>query len=283
MGGTEMKRLIAGLLMLLLLCPVLTACGKEEPLEPWVMPAVDQKPTPVPTPMPVFGGGSPERYVWNEAALLLMNNPGAAPGSLQENYTHRQCLALFPYNFLPSSIFGESYASYEKLSIKRVNHDVMLDGQGQLAEHAYIEFQYLPKSGKEEKGITVMAELCSLEAAQEIYNGLYPHLMMPQGERLRVSTYYLKDFVLAKVEQQRVAQILKLTPSSYFIDSRRALAEDESFRPQRQILLTVTCGLDMSDEEFIAAACYLLRFSDGSEIVTPEPSRLPKMGEKGAA
>ena len=53
--------------------------------------------------------------------------------------------------------------------------------------------------------------------------------------------------------------------------------------PARQILLTVTCGLNMSDEEFIAAVCSLLRFSDGSEIVTPEPSRLPVFGEKGAA
>ena len=278
-----MKRMIAGLMAILLLCPLFTACGKEEPLEPWEMPAVEAKPTPVRTAAPVFGGGSPENYVWNEAALLLMNNPGAAPGSAQATYTHKQCAALFPYNFLPSAVFGESYAAYEKLSLKRTDHDVMLDGAGQLAEHAYIEYKYLPKSGKEDEGLFVMAELCSLEAAQEIYNGLYPHLMMPQGERLRMSTYYLKDFVLAKVEEQRVAQILKLTPSSYFVDSRRMIAEDPGFVPQRQVLLTVTCGLNMSDEEFIAAVCYLLRYSDGSEIVTPEPSRLPVFGEKGAA
>ena len=275
-----MKRMI---MLLLALCLLLTACGKEEPLEPWQMPTVDAKPTPVPTAAPSFGGGSPERYVWNEAALLMMNNPGAAPGSRQENYTHKQCAALFPYNFLPSAVFGESYAGYEKLSLRKTAHDVLLDENGQLAEHSYIEFQYLPKSGKEEDGLYVMAELCSLEQAQEIYNGLYPHLMMPQGVRLQTSTYYLKDFVLAKVEEQRIAQILKLTPSSYFADSRRMMAEDASFVPQRQILLTVTCGLNMSDEEFIAAACYLLRYSDGSEIVTPEPSRLPTFGEKGAA
>jgi len=274
-----MKRMI----ILLALCLLLTACGKQEPLEPWQMPAVDSKPTPVPTAAPSFGGGSPERYVWNEAALLLMNNPGAAPDSRQENYTHKQCAALFPYNFLPSAVFGESYAGYEKLSLRKTAHDVLLDENGQLAEHSYIEFQYLPKSGKEEDGLYVMAELCSLEQAQEIYNGLYPHLMMPQGVRLQTSTYYLKDFVLAKVEEQRIAQILKLTPSSYFADSRRMMAEDASFVPQRQILLTVTCGLNMSDEEFIAAASYLLRYSDGSEIVTPEPSRLPTFGEKGAA
>ncbi len=122
-----------------------------------------------------------------------------------------------------------------------------------------------------------------MEAAREIYNGLYPHLMMPQGTRLQLSTYYLKDFVLAKVGEQRVAQFMKLTPASYFSDARKAMAGDESFVPQRQVFMTLTCGLKMSDEEFIAAACYLLRYSDGSEIVTPEPSRLPQKGEKGAA
>ena len=89
--------------------------------------------------------------------------------------------------------------------------------------------------------------------------------------------------MLIRVGEQRAAQILKLTPSSYFSDSRAALTENEDYVPARQILLTVTCGLNMSDEEFIAAVCTLLRFSDGSEIVTPEPSRLPAFGEKGAA
>ena len=242
-----MKRMIALLLAVLILCPALSACGKEPELEPWEMPTVDSKPTTAPTAAPAFGGGSPERYVWNEAALLLMN---------MENV---------------------------KVDDKGADHAVLLDGEDQLAEHAYIEYQYLPKSGKEDEGLFVMAELCSLEAAQEIYNGLYPHLLMPQGEKLRTSTYYLKDFVLAKIEDQRIAQILKLTPSSYFTDARRMQAEDPDYTPQRQILLTVTCGLSMSDEEFIAAVCNLLRFSDGSEIVTPEPSRLPGKGEKGAA
>ena len=45
----------------------------------------------------------------------------------------------------------------------------------------------------------------------------------------------------------------------------------------------MTCGVQMSDEAFTAAVCDLLTFSDGSEIVTPEPSRLPVFGEKGAA
>ena len=278
-----MKRIIAWGLVLCLLCPMLAACEKRPELEPWEMPTVDAKPTPTPTAAPSFGGGSPERYVWNEAAFVNMANPGAAPDSIQETRTHKECLALFPYTFLPASVFGESYAAYDKLSLKKTQHDVMLDAEGRLAEHAYIEFQYLPKSGKEDEGLYVMAELCSLDAAQEIYNGAYPHIIMPEGERLRLSTYYLKDFVLAKVGEQRVAQVLKLTPASYFADARRALAEDEGFVPQRQVFLTLTCGLNMSDEEFIAAVCYLLRYSDGSEIVTPEPSRLPVFGEKGAA
>ena len=31
-----------------------------------------------------------------------MNNPGALKTSTQETRTHKQCMALFPYNFLPS-------------------------------------------------------------------------------------------------------------------------------------------------------------------------------------
>ena len=57
----------------------------------------------------------------------------------------------------------------------------------------------------------------------------------------------------------------------------------EVYNPARQVFLTVTCGVQMSDEAFTAAVCDLLTFSDGSEIVTPEPSRLPVFGEKGAA
>ena len=278
-----MRRLIAALLLLCLLSALLAGCGKEKELEPWKMPEVDAKPTPVRTPIPTFGGGSPERFVWNEAAFFNMNNPGALKTSTQETRTHKQCMALFPYNFLPSAVFAESYASYPKLSLKKAEHEVLLDTRGELAEHAYIEYQFLPKGGKEEDALYVMAELCSYDAARDIYNGNYPHLIMPESERLQLSTYYLKDFVLAKVGEQRVAQILKLTPSSYFSDARRQSEDDPNFVPQRQILLTLTCGLNVSDEEFIAAACYLLRFSDGSEIVTPEPSRLPVFGEKGAA
>ena len=282
-----MRRLIAALLLLCLLSALLAGCGKEKELEPWKMPEVDAKPTPVRTPIPTFGGGSPERFVWNEAAFFNMNNPGALKTSTQETRTHKQCMALFPYNFLPSAVFAESYASYPKLSLKKTEHEVLLDSRGELAEHAYIEYQFLPKGGKEEDALYVMAELCSYDAAWEIYGGVYPHVLMPEGERMQNSSSYLRDFVLFRVGQQRAAQFMKLTPSSYFADSRRAMAEageaGEVFVPARQVFLTVSCGLNMSDEEFTAAVTTLLRFSDGSEIVTPEPSRLPVFGEKGAA
>ena len=276
-----MKAWIAVLLVLTLLLP-LAGCGQEQELEPWEMPAVDAPPTPVRTPIPSFGGGSPERYVWNEADFLNMSLPGAV-AARQENFTHRQTLALFPYNFLPSAVFGSSHTAYDTLSIKRTSHEVMLDENGELAEHAYVEFAYLPKSGKEDEGLYVMAELCSYREALDIYNGNYPHLILPEGESLRLSTWYLKEFALARVGEQRAAQLMKLTPASYFTDSQQRLSEDASFVPARQIFLTVTCGLKMSDEEFLAAVTELLGFSDGSEIVTPEPSRLPVFGEKGAA
>ena len=84
-----------------------------------------------------------------------------------------------------------------------------------------------------------------------------------------------------------MAQILKLPSSSYFTDAEKAAADatenGEEYVPARQILLTITCGENMSDEEFIAAVCTLLKFSDGSEITAPEESRLPVPGEKGAA
>ncbi len=281
-----MKKRIAALLALLLLV-TLAGCGRDEELGPWTMPAVDTKPTPEPTEPPSFGVTDPERIVWNEAAYLNMDQPGPAPDSTETKLTHRQTAALFPYNFLPAAIFGESYAPYEKLGLKKTEHEVALDADGALAEHASVEFVYLPKSGKPDEGLYVRAELCSYEAAREIYNGVFPHVLMPEGERMQRSTTYLRDFVLFRVGQQRAAQFMKLTPSSYFNDAQRAMAEaqeaGERYTPARQIFLTVTCGLSMSDEEFVAAVTTLLRFSDGSDIVTPEPSRLPVFGEKGAA
>ena len=192
-----MKRTIVLLLILALLLP-LSACGREEKeLEPWAMPTVDTKPTPVPTPTISFGGGSPTSYVWNEAAFFNMADPGAASDSRQETFTHKQCAALFPYNFLPASIFGESHLPYAKLTLQKTQHEVMLDADGQLAEHAYVEYTYLPKNGKPDQALYVMAELCSYDAAMAVYNGAWAHFVMPEGVRMQRSTYYLKDFARA--------------------------------------------------------------------------------------
>lgn len=277
-----MKRMIA-LALAVVLMGLLCACREEPELEPWQMPTVDTPPTSVPTAIPTFGGGSPERYVWNEAVLFNMSAPGAAPESVSQKMTHRRTQALFPYTFLPEALFSSSYASYGKLTLQKQDHEVLLDGTGALAEHAWVEYVYLPANKREDEALYVMAELCPYEAAREIYSGVYPHLSMPEGERLRLSTWYWKEFILAKVGEQRVAMLMKLTPSSYFSDSARSLADDAAFVPARQVFLTVTCGVKMSDEQFIAAVTALLGYSDGSEIVTPEPSRLPVFGERGAA
>ncbi|MBQ9686703.1 MAG: hypothetical protein IJV41_09220 [Oscillospiraceae bacterium] len=283
-----MRKTIALLLAAVLLALTLAGCGQEKELEPWTMPAVDAKPTPEPTPTLSYGGGTPEKYVWNEAVSFRMNDPGTDPASTQETFTHAKSLTLFPYTFLPAAIFSESYAAYPKLTLKKQEHAVMLDECGALAEHAYIEYVYLPKNGTEADALYVMVELCSYDAAAEIsLGGVYPHIGYEEGARPALSTYYLKNFVLARYGEQRLAQVLKLAPSSYFSDAREALREaeetGESYTPARQVFMTVTCGIHMSDEAFVAAVSNLLRYSDGSENPTPEPSRLPVFGEKGAA
>ena len=283
-----MRKRIALVLAVIMLVSLLCACGGEKSLEPWTMPVVDAKPTPVPTPVPAYGGGSPESYNWNEAAFFSMSDPGAAKGSVQETKSHNECLELFPYNFLPAAVFSESYSSYTKLSRQKTNHDVLLDPDGGLAEHAYVEFVYLPSDRDETKGLTVMAELCSYESVEGMYfQRLFPHISYPDGAKPQLSKYYLDNFVLAKYGEVRLAQILRLSSGSYFQDAGKAAAEAEengtNYVPARQILLTVTCGENMSDDEFVAAVCTLLKFSDGSENTAPAKSRYPEKGEKGAA
>lgn len=285
-----MRNKIALLLAVLMLASaLLCGCGEEKTLEPWTMPAVDAKPTVEPTPVPTYGGGSPEEYIWNEAESFDMSDPGAAPESIQETVSHNDCLALFPYNFLPTALFTESYSAYQRLNRQKTNHDVLRDpNDGGLAEHSYAEFVYLPSGRDETRGLTVMAELCSYDAVNEIYfQRSYPHISYPEQAKPQLSKYYLDSFVLARFGDVRLAQILKLPSSSYFSDAEKAAADaaenGEEYVPARQILLTITCGENMSDEEFIAAVCMLLKFSDGSEITAPEESRLPVPGEKGAA
>ena len=285
-----MRNKIALLLAVLMLASaLLCGCGEEKTLEPWTMPAVDAKPTVEPTPIPTYGGGSPEEYIWNEAESFDMSDPGAALESVQETLSHNDCLALFPYNFLPTALFTESYSAYQRLNRQKTNHDVLRDpNDGGLAEHSYVEFVYLPSGRDETRGLTVMAELCSYDAVSDMYfQRIYPHISYPEQAKPQLSKYYLDSFVLARFGDVRLAQILKLPSSSYFTDAEKAAADaaenGEEYVPARQILLTITCGETMSDEEFIAAVCTLLKFSDGSEITTPEESHLPVPGEKGAA
>ena len=90
-----MRNKIALLLAVLMLASaLLCGCSEEKTLEPWTMPAVDAKPTVEPTPVPTYGGGSPEEYIWNEAESFDMSDPGAAPESVQETVSHNDCLAL---------------------------------------------------------------------------------------------------------------------------------------------------------------------------------------------
>ncbi len=284
-----MKKYTGLIALMLIIALCLSACGKEEELGQWEMPVVDSKPTVAPTAIPSIGGGNPETYVWNEAEYFSMADPGAAPESIQEKYGPNDTMGLFPYNFMPASIFSESYSKYQKLSLKKTNHEVMLDPtDNSLARNAYVEFVFAPKSGSESQSLYVMAELLSYEQAEKIYNEkVYPHVSYADGARPQHSRYYLRDFVLLKCGGQRLAQILKLTPASYFTDVQAARIEAEQngevFVPARQILLTITCGLEMSDEEFIAAVTTILSFSDGSEKPVVEEPGLPKPGEKGAA
>ena len=283
-----MKRYKSLIALSLLICLVLSACGKKEELGEWEMPTVDSKPTVAPTAMPSFGGGSPENYYWNEAVYFNMADPGVAEDAVQDKYGPNDTKGLFPYNFLPASIFSESYSNYDKLSFKKTNHEVMLNpADKSLAENSYVEFVYSPKSGKDSESLYVYAQLLSYEQSRTVYDEkTYPHIAYAEGARAVHSRYYLKDFVLARYGEQRIAQIFKLYPNSYFSDvlAQRAAAEEsgEAYLPQRQILLTVTCGVDMSDEEFIAAVTTLLNFSDGSEIPPVDDGR-PKPGEKGYA
>ena len=279
-----MKKYKSLIALMLLCCLALSACGKEEELGAWEMPTVDAKPTAAPAAVPSYGGGSPEIYVWNDAVYFNMADPGVSPEAVQDKYGPNDTKGLFPYNFLPASIFGESYSNYDKLSFKKANHEVMLDPvDNSLAANSYVEFVYAPKSGKETESLYVLAELLSYEQTATIYNEkVYPHISYAESARPAHSRYYLKDFVLAKYGEQRVAQILKLTPNSYFTDVQAALVAAEQngevYVPQRQILLTVTCGVDMSDEEFIAAVTTLLNFSDGSEKPVVDDGK-PKPGE----
>lgn len=276
-----MKKIIIPLLLAVCL---LSGCGDTGP---WEMPQVDAAPTPEPTPAPVFSSASPETYIWNEILSFNMSDPGVSGERFEQELSHKESLALFGADFLPEAIFTESRSPYKPLNLKKTSHQVILDGEGQLQENAYVEYVYLPSNGNEKLGLTVMAELCSHETLSKIYSQqLTPHASFAQGVSPKASSYYLNDFMLMKQGGTRYAQALVL-PTSYFstVSGLQAALEDgEELDLPRQVLLSFTCGEDMSDEEFIAAVCRIWQYGAGNDPVPPvETPSLPQRGEKGAA
>ena len=276
-----MKKTIIPLLLAVCL---LSGCGDTGP---WEMPQVDAAPTPEPTTAPVFSSASPESYIWNEIVSFNMSDPGVSGDRFEQELSHKESLALFGAELLPQAIFTESRSPYKPLTLKKTTHRVILDGEGQLQENAYVEFQYLPSNGDESKALTVMAELCSHETLSKIYSlQLTPHAAFAQGVSPQASSYYLNKFMLMRQGETRYAQTLVL-PSSYFSTVSRlqaALEEGEEPELPRQVLLSFSCGGDMSDEECIAAVGRIWRYGAGNDPVPPvETPSLPQRGEKGAA
>ena len=278
-----MKKII---LPLLLMCLLLCACSRE--LEPWEMPQVDAAPTAAPTAAPSFNAGSgPEKYVWNEALSFNIASPGVTGERIQQELSHSKSLQLFGQSLLPEAIFTESHSQYIPRYLQKAQHAVLVDSEGALMENAYVEYLYLPKNGNEKRGITVMAELCSHETLLQIQQrSLTPHTVFEAGVVPAVSSYYLDDFLLFKVGDVRYAQATVL-PGSYFsrvAAIERGLAEDEELSLPRQVLLSFTCGEDVSNEEFISAVCKIWKCGSGIAPEAPvETPRLPQVGEKGAA
>ena len=276
-----MKRIILPLLVAVCL---LSGCGDTGP---WEMPQVDAAPTVPPTTAPVFSSASPETYIWNDIQSFNMSDPGVSGDRFEQELSHKESIALFGSSFLPDAIFTESRSPYKPLNLKKTSHHVIVDSEGQLQENAYVEYVYLPSNGNEKMGLTVMAELCSHETVSKIYSQqLTPHAVFADGVSPRVSSYYLNNFMLMKQGDTRYAQALVL-PTSYFstvASLESALEEGEELELPRQVLLSFTCGQDMSDDEFIAAVCRIWRYGTGNDPVPPvETPSLPQRGEKGAA
>ena len=278
-----MKKIL--LPIVLLLCLLLCACGE---LEPWEMPVLDAAPTPSPMPSPK-PSGQPVSYLWNQASSYDMADPGVTTARFPTKLSHKETLALFGQDLLPSQLFSESYSRYEPLYLQKAEHDVILDAEGQLAENAYVEFHYLPSKGDEKKGLTVMVELCSHETVDKLSNeGYLPHVHLAEDSSFVYSSYYLERFSLFKVGSQRWAQALVL-PDGYISKAASALAKAQALEEQgkqapplpRQALLSFTCGEEMSDQQFIEAVCKL--WQSGSGIDPDPPKATPAPGEKGAA
>lgn len=283
-----MRRLVA---LVILAALLLSGCaGKSADTgEQWVLPTIEPAPTVAPTPTPAWNdsGTAPEQYIWNEAERVNMSEPGVGEGAVPAEFSHEESFGLFGEQFLPDYIFNESYAKYDRLRLQKSKHQVLVDESGELAGNAYVEYKYLPRSGDEAKGLTVMAELCGYDAVTDILSrSAYPHVFYPEGVKPQSSVYYLNYFMLLRQGETRYAQWL-LLPSAYlsYVERVRAQAEDAGEEPviQRQVLLTVSCGAALEDEEFIAALLALYSYGSATRSVPSDAPPTLAPGDKGYA
>jgi len=236
-----MRKIMLLCLMLLMLC--LCACGRQEAeLGVWQVPEIDTAPT-TPTPTPIVQGGlSKPRIVWNDAIEINMSDPGVEGEPEESLLSHKKTLALFPWSFLPSTLFSGS--DYEALNLEETQHSVLLDESGALIENAYVQFRYLDKGKSEDTAIVLMAELISRERQVAIYDyNSYPHFRYPEGAGPALSRFGLESFVLHRCGAYRYAQLLLPLPRNVSAD--------------RVILLTIGCGLQVSDEQLVDAVMEL--------------------------
>ena len=230
------------IILLSLLSCLLCACSyKQEPvLEAWQVPEIETAPVaPTPTPF-VPSGGKTLNIIWNEADSINMSDPGVQGNPEEKQLSFSKSLALFPWDFLPYELFG-SKEGYPLLRVEQIPHGVLLDENGQLLENAYVQFRFLPKDGNEAQGVTVMAELVSRERQIAMYDSTlaYPHLRYDEGVQPLPSRYGLDSFLLSRCGQYRYAQMILPLPNNVSSD--------------RVILLTMGCGLELSDEQLVDA------------------------------
>ena len=241
-----MKKRLICLLIIASLC--LCGCGREdEPLGVWEVPEIEYAPT-VPTPTPIVQGGVkvPE-IVWNTADELNMSNPGVQVAAEEKTLSHKMTLLLFPWNFLPEKLFNSYDSPYESMTLEKAEHGVLLDEAGVLVENAYVQYRYLTADKREETALILCAELISRERQIAIYEqNAYPHVSYGEGTGISLSRFGLESFVLGQCGELRYGQILLPLP--------------KNVGGNTVILLTLTCGAELSDEAFVDAILELWEY-----------------------
>lgn len=241
-----MKKRLICLFIFAALC--LCGCGREEePLGVWEVPEIEYAPT-VPTPTPIVQGGVkvPE-IVWNSASELNMSDPGVQVAAEEQTLSHKKTLLLFPWSFLPETLFAAYDSAYDSMELEKTEHSVLLDETGALAENAYVQYRYLTREKTEETALTVCAELISRERQIAIYEQkAYPHVSYGEDSGLYLSRFGLESFMLGHCGNLRYGQILLPLPKNVGGDT--------------VILLTLTCGSELSDEAFVDAILELWEY-----------------------